>query len=66
MLGRSPKVVCVKSELLTPSIKQAMDQKHSNLKISGIHTKTKWQIIRVVVSNSFKFDLRWDPKWMCC
>ena len=26
MLDRSPKIVCVKSELLTPSIKQAMGQ----------------------------------------
>ena len=58
MLDRSPKIVCVKSELLTPSLKQAMGQNMKNA------YKNKWRIIRVGVSNFIKFDLRWDPKWM--
>ena len=62
MLDRSPKIVCGRSEMLTPSEKQAMGQ---NIKNSEIPTKTKWRIIRVGVSNFIKFDLRWDPKWMC-
>ena len=52
MLDRSPKIACVKSELLTPSKKQAIGQNiFKNLKNSEIPTKTKWHIIRVGVSN---------------
>ena len=63
MLDRSPKIMCVKSELLTLSIKQAMGQNiKKNIQNLEIPTKT---IIRVGMSNFIKFDLRWDPKWMC-
>ena len=60
----------VKSELLILNIKQDMGQSiqktFKKFEKSEVPTKTKWWIIRVGVSKVIKFDLRCDPKRMCC
>ena len=51
--------MCVNSEQLTLSIKEAMGQ---NVEIL---TQTKWQLIMMGMSNFIKFGLRCDSKRIC-
>ena len=60
MLGKSPKFIYVKSELLSLCMKEVFSQ--NSKKISKFENrkylhKTKWQVIRVGVSYFVKFDL---------